>query len=128
MGGFAPVPGQTAYGASKAAVKLLSEGLQGELADTSVRLTLAFPGAIDTNIMRNSDVVMPSNSEAMRKRILSADRAAKIILDAVERDRRRVMVGIDAWILDFLCRIAPVTAAWALAKLIKYFLQPGESK
>jgi NAD(P)-dependent dehydrogenase (short-subunit alcohol dehydrogenase family) len=50
MGGFLPVPGQTIYGASKAAVKLLTEGLNSELLDTSVRVTVVFPGAIATNI------------------------------------------------------------------------------
>jgi NAD(P)-dependent dehydrogenase (short-subunit alcohol dehydrogenase family) len=40
MGGFLPVPGQTAYGASKAAVKLLTEGLHSELSETSVGPTL----------------------------------------------------------------------------------------
>jgi len=41
MGGFLPVPGQTVYGASKAAVKLLTEGLHSELRETSVRVTIA---------------------------------------------------------------------------------------
>ncbi|HRD39265.1 MAG TPA: SDR family NAD(P)-dependent oxidoreductase, partial [Bacteroidia bacterium] len=50
MGGFLPVPGQSIYGATKAAVKLLTEGLRSELLDTNVRVTLIFPGAIGTNI------------------------------------------------------------------------------
>jgi NAD(P)-dependent dehydrogenase (short-subunit alcohol dehydrogenase family) len=45
MGAFIPVPGQTVYGASKAAVKLLTEGLHAELGDTPVRVTVVFPGA-----------------------------------------------------------------------------------
>ena len=43
MGGFLPVPGQTIYGASKAAVKLFTEGLWSELADTNVKVTVVFP-------------------------------------------------------------------------------------
>jgi short-subunit dehydrogenase len=54
MGGFFPVPGQSLYGASKAAVKLLTEGLYSELIDTNVRVTAVFPGAIATNISQNS--------------------------------------------------------------------------
>ena len=46
MGAFIPVPGQTVYGASKAAVKLLTEGLHAELRGTSVRVTVVFPGAV----------------------------------------------------------------------------------
>ena len=48
MGGFTPVPGQAAYGASKAAVKLLTEALHSELRETGVRVTVVFPGAIQT--------------------------------------------------------------------------------
>ena len=54
MGGFLPVPGQTLYGASKADVKLLTEGLNSELLDTTVRVTLVFPGAISPHISVNS--------------------------------------------------------------------------
>ena len=43
MGGFLPVPGQTVYGASKAAVKLLTEGLHSECAGTNVHITAVFP-------------------------------------------------------------------------------------
>ena len=43
MGGFLPVPGQTIYGASKAAVKLLTEGLHAELMNTNVKVTVIFP-------------------------------------------------------------------------------------
>ena len=56
MGGFLPVPGQSVYGASKAAVKLLTEGLHSELLNTNVRVTVVFPGAIGTNIAANSGV------------------------------------------------------------------------
>src|SRR5690606_24464226 len=56
MGGFLPVPGQTIYGASKAAVKLLTEGLHSECAGTNVRVTVVFPGAVATNITANSGV------------------------------------------------------------------------
>ena len=56
MGGFYPVPGQTIYGASKAAVKLLTEGLYAECIGANVNVTIAFPGAIATNISKNSGV------------------------------------------------------------------------
>src|SRR5690554_7737944 len=62
MGGFLPVPGQTVYGASKAAVKLLTEGLYAELKDTNVSVTLVFPGAIKTDISKNSGVEMEDDS------------------------------------------------------------------
>jgi short-subunit dehydrogenase len=56
MGGFLPVPGQTIYGSSKAAVKLFTEGLNSELTGTNVHVMGVFPGAIGTNIAANSGV------------------------------------------------------------------------
>ena len=44
MGGFIAVPGQTIYGASKAAVKLLTEGLHAECRGTRVHVTVVIPG------------------------------------------------------------------------------------
>jgi short-subunit dehydrogenase len=56
MGGLLPVPGQTIYGALKAAVKLFTEGLHSECAGTNVHVTVVFPGAVATNITANSGV------------------------------------------------------------------------
>ena len=50
MGGFFPFPGQTIYGASKAALKILTEGLYAELQDTKVKAMIVLPGAMNTNI------------------------------------------------------------------------------
>lgn len=59
MGGFFPFPGQTMYGASKAAVRLLTEGLYAELLDTNVRVSVIFPGAVNTGISENSGIETP---------------------------------------------------------------------
>ena len=50
MGAFAPVPGQAVYGASKAAVMLLTEGLWAEQRGTSVAVTCVFPGGVASDI------------------------------------------------------------------------------
>ncbi len=68
MGGFLPVPGQTIYGASKAAVKLLTEGLHGECAGTPVRVTVVFPGGMATNITTNSGVAAPTAASGGKAR------------------------------------------------------------
>ena len=122
MGGFLPVPGQTAYGASKAAVKLLTEGIQAELAQTNVRITLVFPGAIATNIAANSGVALGANAEGLSWMMRKADRAARDILDGMEKNRRRVVVGHDAKLLEVLYRIDPVRAATFVAKQMKALL------
>jgi NAD(P)-dependent dehydrogenase (short-subunit alcohol dehydrogenase family) len=123
MGGFLPFPGQTVYGASKAAVKLMSEGLYAELLGTNVRVTVVFPGAIATNIMANSGVEMIPGGDQMRGMTRPADLAARDILDGVERNRFRVLVGKDAKLLDFLYRLSPQRATALIAKQMKGFLR-----
>ena len=125
MGGFLPVPGQTVYGASKAAVKLLTEGLHSECAGTSVRVTVVFPGAVATNITANSGVDIPvagADAERMARRVTPADKAARIILDAMERDAYRVMIGGDAKLMDRLYRLTPRRAAGFIARQMKDLL------
>ncbi len=113
MGGFLPVPGQTAYGASKAAVKLFTEGLRSELLATNVHVTVVFPGAIATNISANSGVMINTNttSQAPKIKMTLPTDAAKIILDGMEKNKYRVLVGSDAKLMDFLCRLMPERAA-----------------
>jgi NAD(P)-dependent dehydrogenase (short-subunit alcohol dehydrogenase family) len=125
MGGFIPVPGQTIYGASKAAVKLLTEGLNSECARTKVRVTVVFPGAIATNIAQNSGVAISMGSaDAARQAQVTypADKAATDILDGMERDAFRVIVGKDARFLDRFYRISPRRAAGFIANKMKDLL------
>jgi short-subunit dehydrogenase len=125
MGGFLPVPGQTVYGASKAAVKLLTEGLHAECAGTSVRVTVVFPGAVATNITANSGVDIPvsgADAEAMARRVTSAEKAAHLILDGMERDAYRVLIGGDAKLMDRLYRLSPRRAAGFIAGRMKDLL------
>ncbi len=116
MGGFLPVPGQTIYGASKAAVKLLTEGLHSELTETNVSVTVVFPGAIRTDISKNSGVGVPANAEEAAKnapqiKMTEPEEAARMILDGMERDAYRVCVGKDATAMDRLARYMPERAA-----------------
>jgi NAD(P)-dependent dehydrogenase (short-subunit alcohol dehydrogenase family) len=122
MGGFLPVPGQTAYCASKAAVKLLTEGLHSELAQTGVRVTVVFPGAVATNISANSGVTVGATAEASARRVYPADRAARDILDGMERNRFRVLVGPDAKLLDRFYRLSPKRATAFIAGQMKDLL------
>ena len=122
MGGFLPVPGQSIYGASKAAVKLMTEGLHSELKDTHIRVSVVFPGAINTNIMENSQVDRgPSagDNEEMANKITTAPAAAKIILDGMENDKYRIFVGNDSKLMDLFYRVMPKKAAAIIAEKLK---------
>ena len=123
MGGFMPVPGQTIYGASKAAVKLMTEGLHSELRSTNVRVSVVFPGAVATNITANSGVATPAAAAGAKEyKTLAADKAARIILDGMAKNHYRVLVGSDAKMLDRLYRLHPRRAAGFLANQMKDLL------
>lgn len=118
MGGFIPFPGQTFYSASKAAVKIFTEGLYSELKGTNVGVTVIHPGAINTNIMANSGAGSTStkSEKEAAARTLPADKAAAIMIDAIEKNKYRVMVGKDARMLDILYRLNPQKAVNLIVK------------
>ncbi|WP_027108899.1 SDR family NAD(P)-dependent oxidoreductase [Lacticigenium naphthae] len=121
MGGFLPVPGQSIYGASKAAVKLMTEGLHSELKDTTVHVTVVFPGATNTNISENSQAEREMTPEDLKRMddITSAEEAAHIILEGMEHNDYRILVGKDTRMMDKLYRLAPKKAAEMIAKKMK---------
>jgi short-subunit dehydrogenase len=126
MGGLLPVPGQTIYGASKAAVKLFTEGLHSECAGTNVHVTVVFPGAVATNITANSGVeIRVDEAEAAKqmRRIVPADRAARRILDGMEKNAYRVLIGRDAKSMDILYRVTPRRSASFIAGKMKDLLR-----
>ena len=112
MGAYGPVPGQSAYGASKAAVRLFTEGLYAELLETSVQVTIVHPGAIATNITDNSGAQPPPGTEEMseerRARLMAGltapQDAAEQIIRGIERGTPWVLIGRDARMLDALVR------------------------
>ncbi len=125
MGGFLPVPGQTAYGASKAAVSLFTDGLHSELLPTNVHVTTVFPGAIETNISANSGIQINLDENAAnrkRMKMTSAPAAAEIIVDGIENNKYHVMVGSDAKMMDFLHRLMPERAAMIIFSQMRSLL------
>jgi short-subunit dehydrogenase len=127
MGAFIPVPGQTVYGASKAAVKLLTEGLHAELRGSPVRVTVVFPGAVATGITENSGVHAPAvagaNENAANQKVLPPDEAAAIIIRAMEKGSYRVLVGRDAQVMDWFTRLLPERAMTMIADRMASLLQ-----
>lgn len=127
MGGFIPFPGQTLYGAAKAAVKLFTEGLYAELRDTHVNVTVVFPGAIATNITENSGLGKPqaqTSGDSSLKPLLP-EKAAGKILAAIEEGRFRVTIGPDARMLDLLYRFNPKYATHLIQKKMKALISSG---
>lgn len=124
MGAYAPVPGQTVYGASKAAIKLFTEGLRSELLETNVGVTIVFPGSIATNIAANSGManMTVDSAEAAKFKTTPALVAAKAMVDAMESNNPRITIGSDATMMDRLSRLNPVMAANIIYKQMKSLL------
>jgi len=114
MGSFLPVPGQTVYGASKAAVSSFTDGLHSELLDTNVHVTAVYPGATATNIAVNSDVAQYIDASLMERskiRMNTPSAAAEVIIAGMEKNKYHILVGQDAKMMDSLCRLMPERAA-----------------
>lgn len=125
MGGFLPVPGQSVYGASKAAVKLLTEGLYAELKDTNVHVSIVFPGATKTEITNNSGVELPSQGadlESSNLPMLSAEEVANIILNGIEKKKYQIFTGKDSKFTNVLYRLSPKFATNFIANKMKSLL------
>lgn len=118
MGGFFPFPGQTVYGASKAAIKIFTEGLYAELLDTNVKVTVVFPGAIATNIAKNSNVTMTTTGSESKMKMTSAPKAAEIIIEGMENNKFQVYVGSDAKMMNTMYKLSPKRAIAYINKMM----------
>jgi NADP-dependent 3-hydroxy acid dehydrogenase YdfG len=111
--GLFSMPGQAAYNSAKFAVRGFTEALRQEmaLAGHPVKVTAVHPGGIKTAIARNATAAegVDANelAEFFDKRLAttSPQRAARIILEAVHKNKARVLVGADAKALDLIVRL-----------------------
>jgi NADP-dependent 3-hydroxy acid dehydrogenase YdfG len=108
--GLMGIPGQIPYCTSKYAVRGFSESLRMELNGTNVSVTCIHPGGIDTAIVANG--IHYKDKEATVKQfkkmvMTSADKAASIIIRAIQKKSKRVMVGPDAKVIRFMTQLSP---------------------
>jgi short-subunit dehydrogenase len=126
--GIIAPPGQTAYAAAKFAVRGFSESLRHELAaaNSPVRLSVVHPGGIATSIARNSRTGTGVTDNARRSEAIERfDQVAKTtpaaaaqrIIDGIERNQPRILIGSDARFLDILQRLRPATYEKVLARM-----------
>jgi NADP-dependent 3-hydroxy acid dehydrogenase YdfG len=110
--GIYPAPGVTAYVASKFAVLGFSQSLRTELDPHKVGVTAICPGMINTAIVADSRMAGPLHGRKVRvteafKKGLAPARVATAILDAVRDNPAVRTVGLDAWALHQLTKLAP---------------------
>ena len=109
--------GQTAYAASKFAVRGFSEALRHELAGTPVGVTVVHPGGVKTGIALNARVAAAADAPQAAQAAAdftarlrtTPEQAAAQIVRAIERRADRLLIGGDAWLLAAVQRVWPVT-------------------
>jgi short-subunit dehydrogenase len=135
--GIIAPPGQTAYCAAKFAVRGFSESLRHELqvANSPIRLSVVHPGGVATNIARNSRTGTGVSDNAFRAQ--SIDRfeamarttpaaAALRIIEGIEKNQPRILIGNDARMMDLLQRFRPATYWAPLARRFEKAAKAGK--
>ncbi|WP_323752688.1 SDR family NAD(P)-dependent oxidoreductase [Marinobacter sp.] len=116
-------PTQSAYNASKFAVRGFTESLRQELdlERGGVSASCVHPGGIKTNIAKNArmnksveSISKQANAEEMRDQFESLfmttpETAASVILKGVKKNQRRILIGPDAKVLDYMTRALPAS-------------------
>jgi len=128
--GLLGIPSQSAYNSAKFAVRGFTDALRTELdiERCGVSATTIHPGGIRTNIARNARFEFADHEEAVdaeqaaldfeKLTRTTPDKAARLIIGAVERNKRRALIGPDAHVFDAAARISPRASQWALGKLV----------
>ncbi|MCP4750004.1 MAG: SDR family oxidoreductase [Proteobacteria bacterium] len=118
INGFITWPYNGPYCTAKFAVKGFTESLLQEMRGTGVGVSCVHPGGIQTNIAANTrfrkladpSITKEEAVENFNKICLTtADKAARVIIKGIKKNKRRVLVGPDARVFDFLTRVMPVT-------------------
>lgn len=99
VAGFRGLPGAGAYSASKAAAISYLESLRVELAGSGVQVITVCPGFIATPMTANNPYRMPF--------LLPADKAARLIVRAISRDRRFCVIPWQMAWLGRALRVLP---------------------
>lgn len=118
------------YCASKFAVRGLTESLIQETLGTRIRVTSVMPGLVATNIVLNAngwnDASAQQASFLLQQKAspTSPEQAARRIVRGIRRNKKRILIGPDAWILDFFYRLFPTLTL----KLVHRVATIGERK
>ncbi len=125
--GYAAASALAAYSSTKFAVLGLSEALREELEPHGIGVTAACPGIIDTGITRaarlRGDAARPERRERMialyERRGYSAERVARNLLRAVQRNRAVAPISPEAWSFYVLKRVSPALLGWVSRRLAR---------
>ncbi|MPY80671.1 MAG: SDR family NAD(P)-dependent oxidoreductase [Actinophytocola sp.] len=124
--GLIAVPSQSAYNATKFAVRGFTEALRQEMriAGHPVGVSCVHPGGIKTNIAKNARAATGKDSDQLAELFekiarTSPEAAAKRILRGVRRNEAKVLVGPDAYGLDIMPRALGSGYQWLIQTAAK---------
>jgi len=120
VGAFVPNPSLSPYGASKAAVHNIGESLQLELKGSGVSCTTIHPGFVESNITRvdNAGVFHPERNDPRPANLMwPTQRAARVMIRAIEQRRRVYIFTVHGKIISWLGRHLPAVARAFVVKL-----------
>lgn len=114
--GIIAPPGNAAYSASKFAVRGFTESLRHELKDTNIAVSCVHPGGVATNIARDGKVGAGTDAATKEKLVeyhakvssTTPEAAAETIVRGIKRRSKRILVGMDARVIEVVQRAAPV--------------------
>jgi NAD(P)-dependent dehydrogenase (short-subunit alcohol dehydrogenase family) len=120
-------PGQTAYAASKFAVRGFSESLREELRATGVRITSVHPAGIATPIAHSARAGRGVTSAARKEAeeyfkkvaVITPQEASRVIIKGIRGNRNRVLIGADAYRIDRIQRLFPSRASAMFASFLE---------
>jgi len=115
IGAYMPVPNYATYSAGKAYVRNFTEALAWELAPSGVRVCCLNPGGTKTEFM---EVAGHSLSPSLEGTLMSAERCARIGLDALFGWRRNVVAGFLNKLMTFSLRFVPRRWIVSIAALV----------
>lgn len=123
--GLAGVASQTAYSSSKFAIRGFTEVLRMELIGTNICTTTVHPGGIKTNISKNARAkgrIAPFHQDSVdefeKVAKTSPEKAARSILRAIEKKKKRLLIGFDARLIDWVIRLFPIAYTRIMKKEI----------
>ena len=125
--GIITTPNNTVYHSSKFAVRGFTESLAVELRDEKIQIHSVYPGHIGTNIVLgakfdkdflstnfkktgdsdNNPLTIQEFGSTFKNTGMDPNKAAKIILKGVKKNKKRIFIGLDAKVMEIAQRITP---------------------
>ena len=115
--GLFAVPTQAAYNSAKFAIRGFTEALRHEMKGSGIKVACVHPGGIKTNILRNARFLQSVQTTEREQAVSGFDRlarttpdqAAQTIINGIKKDKPRILIGMDARILDWIQRLMPAS-------------------